>query len=184
MKTKKIFLVLFLAASLTIANAQNFKLGDQIVNVGFGLGSTNYAGSMYSMRVPPISFSYEKGIKDGIIEKGVFSVGGYLGMSSFKYNTNVSSVGNIPYTTDIIIGARGALHYPFIADPKFDTYLGLMIYYDIATWSINNSSNPVIGGLNFSLYLGGRYYFDKKFSGMIELGYGISYLTVGVGYKL
>jgi hypothetical protein len=184
MKTKKIFLVLFLAASLTIANAQNFKLNDQIVNVGLGLGSTNYSSSLYSMRILPISFSYEKGIKDEIIEKGVFSVGGYLGMSSFKYNSNVSSVGNIPYTTDIIIGARGALHYPFLADPKLDTYLGLMIYYDIATWSTNNSSNPAIGGLSFSLYLGGRYYLDKNFSGFVELGYGISYLTIGVGYKL
>jgi hypothetical protein len=183
MKTIKIFFILFFAANLTIANAQKFKLNDQVVNFGIGLGSTLYANSNYSMRIPPISFSYERGIKDGIIEKGVFSVGGYLGVSSFKYS--LPGIGGYTsFASSFLIGLRGALHYPLIEDPKLDTYLGLMVFYEKASWSVKNPLNDQIGGLSWSVYIGGRYYFDKKISGVVELGYGISYLTVGVGFML
>ncbi len=178
MKTKRIVFIIFIATSLTVANAQNFKLSDQVLDVGIGFGSSIYSSGSYSMGIPPLSISYEKGIKDDIIEKGVFSIGGYLGVSSYKYSITGSSA------SDIIIGARGALHYPLIQDPKLDTYLGLMVFYNIESWSAKNSENESNGGPGWSIYLGGRYYFDKKISGFVELGYGISYLTVGVGFKL
>jgi hypothetical protein len=87
------------------------------------------------------------------------------------------------------LGARGAVHYP-IAE-KLDTYSGLMIGPNIiissefGDWGdgINNNSASS-SGLIWAYYIGGRYYVKENLAIMAELGYGISYLTLGVALKL
>jgi len=39
------------------------------------------------------------------------------------------------------------------------------------------------GGVAYSWFIGGRYYFSDKFAGMLELGYGITYLNLGIALK-
>jgi hypothetical protein len=34
-----------------------------------------------------------------------------------------------------------------------------------------------------SFFVGGRYYFSEFFAAMLELGYGVSYLNIGVALK-
>ena len=51
----------------------------------------------------------------------------------------------------------------------------LPIYYD---YSVNASS------FVWSIYVGGRYYFTDSFAAMLELGYGIAWLNIGVAFKL
>ncbi len=71
---------------------------------------------------------------------------------------------------------------------KLDTYAGVLLGYnivsvkDIGTTQIGYSSNGSSG--IFSAYVGGRYYFNDKFAGMVELGTGIAYLNLGIAVKL
>ena len=183
---KKLLLVLFVAVfSLTqlLAQESTFKQGDKVLNLGIGFGSTFYSGTGYKAGIPPISASLEFGVKDGVLDKGSIGIGGYLGYSSHKWEYN-----NWGWKyTNIIIGVRGVFHYPLV--DKLDTYTGLLLGYNIASskefgtaiFGYNYSASS--GGVAYSWFVGGRYYFTDKFAGMLELGYGITYLNLGVALK-
>jgi len=181
---KKISLSIFVAIMIIAqvsAQEPTFSKGDKVLNLGVGFGTALYVGSYYKMQVPPISASFEYGIKDGILEKGSIGVGGYLGFASYKYEY---SGWGWKYS-NIIIAARGTFHYPFVE--KLDTYLGVLLGYDIV--SSKEFGTPVgsagtSSGLAYSGFIGARYYFKEKFGVMAELGYGITYLNVGIALKL
>jgi hypothetical protein len=181
MKKILVFLI-FVSLPLAQMLAQDvdpvFVKGDKVINLGVGLGS-NYYGSYYGSHLPAFSGSFEVGIKDGILEKGSIGVGGYLGYSSAKYE-------NYWKTSNFLIGARGSFHYPLVK--KLDTYTGILLgynifstkYYDAYEGGLSASASAVA----FAWYAGARYYFNDKFAGMAEIGYGIAYLTIGVALKI
>lgn len=176
---KKLLLLLFVAVfSLTqlVAQESTFKKGDKVLNLGIGFGSTFY-GSFYGSQTPALSASLEVGVKDGILDKGSIGVGGYLGYSSATWT-------NYYKTSNFIIGARGTFHYPLVN--KLDTYTGLLLGYNIYNYKYETGylgSGSSTSGLILAWYLGARYYFTDKFAVMGELGYGVSYLTLGVSFK-
>lgn len=155
--------------SITIfAQDHPFEKGDKVVNFGLGFGSILGYGTTV---LPPLSASFEAGVVDNIIEKGVIGVGVYAGFSSYKY---------VSYKmTNLVIGPRGTFHYPFLN--RFDTYAGLMIGYNL--YKSNWDYGPDNGGIVSSWFLGGRYYFSKNLAAFVELGYGVAYLNVGVALK-
>jgi hypothetical protein len=183
---KKSILIISVALSICFlhVNAQQsmFKKGDVVVNATVGFGSVLFSGLGYVIGVPPLAVSAEYGILDKVIDKGSVGVGGYLGFSSYKYAPN-----DIGYRyNNIIIGARGVLHYPFV--PKLDTYTGLMVGFNIE--SVNNIGtpfypNPALGSRPaWSWFIGGRYYFNNQFAALAELGYGIAWFNIGIAYKI
>ncbi len=184
---KKSILLSFLAVfSLTQLQAQDpiFLKGNKVVNLGLGLGTTLYSGGFYKGTIPPVSASMELGLLDGIIEdKGSIGVGPYLGFASYKWEYQDWG---FKYS-NIILGARGCFHYPFI--DKLDTYTGLLLGFQII--SASEFGTPIPGfnynasssGLTGAWFLGGRYYFTDNLAGMLELGYGIAYLNLGVALK-
>ncbi|MFW6371043.1 MAG: hypothetical protein ACOC10_07570 [Bacteroidota bacterium] len=184
---KKNFLsLIFALLTISFVSAQDniFKLDDKVLNVGIGLGSTLY-GSGYTASVPPISVSFEKCFLDGIAEKGTIGIGGYLGYTAYKWDY---------YDwgwkySDFIIGPRGSFHYPLV--DKLDTYTGLLMGYEILTSKEYGNYLPGYsdytsrsGGFIWAWHAGARYYFNEQFAVMAELGYGISYLTLGLSLKL
>jgi hypothetical protein len=178
-----LFVVVMLSLAQLIAQESTFNKGDKVLNLGIGLGSTLYSGSYYKSQIPPISASLEVGVVDNILEKGVVGIGGYLGYSSNKWEY---SGWGWKYT-NIIIGARGNFHYPLVN--KLDTYTGLLLGYNIASskefgTSTGYNYNASSGGVVSSWFVGARYYFQEKFGVMVELGYGITYLNLGVSIKL
>ena len=160
-----------------------FREGDKIVNIGFGLGSSLYAGSHYTSKTPPISASFELGMKDNLFdEKSSLGIGGYLGYTGAKWE---ESGFGWKYKS-IVVGVRGAVHYQLV--DKLDTYSGLMLGYNIVssssfgtTWGASASAG---GGIAYNWFIGGRYYFSDKIAGMVELGYGVAILNLGVAIKL
>lgn len=186
---KKLLLVLFVAVfSLTqlLAQESTFKQGDKVLNLGIGFGSTFYSGTGYKAGIPPISASLEFGVKDGVLDKGSIGIGGYLGYSSHKWE--YSNTGYGWKYTNIILGVRGVFHYPLV--DKLDTYTGLLLGYNISSSKeygnagiYGNLYSASAGGVAYSWFIGGRYYFTDKFAGMLELGYGITYLNLGVALK-
>ena len=176
---KKVFLAaLALIGSVSLANAQEvFHKGTTAINAGVGLGSY-YSG----LALPPLSVSLDYGVADNLINgnNGSISVGGFAGYtaSSHTYGTYKSTF------SYIALGGRGAFHYQFA--PKLDTYAGMMISYDIVStpdswanyvWSYGSR-------VDWSIFLGARYFFTEKIGGFAELGYGFYNLNLGVTFKL
>jgi hypothetical protein len=184
MKKILVFILIFICLT-TGAIAQNtFVKGEKVLNLGIGLGSTLYTGGLYTSKIPPISASFEVGVKDNLFDaKSSLGVGGYLGFTGAKYQ-----YGDWGFKySNVIIGVRGVLHYQLI--DKLDTYTGLLLGYNIVTakefgtevFGYNYKSSA--SGLAYSWFVGGRYFFNDKFGAMLELGYGIAYLNLGVSLK-
>ncbi|MFW6289676.1 MAG: hypothetical protein ACOC0R_01810, partial [Mariniphaga sp.] len=87
--------------------------------------------------------------------------------------------------SNFLLGARGALHYQFIE--QLDTYAGLMLGYRVVSWNTSasgvNFATAAASGFLSAFYIGGRYYFNENIAAMLELGYGIAYLNLGVAIK-
>lgn len=176
---KKLFtllLVVVFGMTQLVGQKATFEKGTKTVNLGIGFGSTYYS-SFYSSHTPALSASFEVGVADGIIDKGSIGVGGYVGYSSATYT-------HYWKTTNIVIGGRGSFHYPLVE--KLDTYTGLLLGYNIYSFKYDAGylgSSGSSSGLLLAWFAGARYYFTDNIAGMAEIGYGISYLTLGVAFK-
>lgn len=181
---KKIIFILISFVAISSLHAQPFVKGTNVAGIGIGLGSS-LGGFSTSSQTPAISVNYEKGVWE-VGGPGVISLGGYAGIKTFKYKgSNYQQKWG--YT---IIGVRGAYHYNGINNDKFDLYGGAMLSYNILHYSYkDNNGNNLSGGVNygsaagFTLFAGGRYFFSDNAAVFAELGYGVSYLTVGIALK-
>jgi hypothetical protein len=188
---KTIFMTI--AALVLLAHAAHsqdskaYKVGDNVISAGIGLGSS--IGSFtYGTQTPGFSAQYERGLWEA--GPGVISLGGYVGIKSFSYDyadygENYQSKWN--YT---IVGVRGAYHYTGFNVDKLDVYGGLMLSYDALSFTDNDASNgQSYGGtatgssVGLTAFIGGRYYFAGNLAAFAELGYGVSYLNLGLAYK-
>ncbi len=185
MKVKILTLAtVFFCVQIIMVNAQtsSLKKGDKVLNLGLGFGG--YAPSGYQVATPSASATFEVGIKDNGPNKGSFGIGGYLGYASYSENSNY--VGNNYWSVNkIMIGARGAFHYPLI--DKLDTYGGMTLGIVARTWKwngiVNRTDHPTRKPFGGDLFLGGRYYFSDKFAAMGEFALG-AYLTLGISLKI
>jgi hypothetical protein len=184
-KIALLFVIVFSMPFLTRAQEPAIELDNQFVNFGLGLGSVRWVGSGYSTVLPPLSVSYEKIIRDEILDVGFIGIGAYLGFSSYKWEYSwFGENWGWRYTT-IIPGVRGSFHYPII--DGIDTYTGLMLGYEIvSSRAIGTAEFGSATGsrLTYAWYVGGRYFLSDNFMLMAELGYGITYLNIGVALKL
>lgn len=176
---KKIIFTIAIAFGLT-ASAQTYDEGDNLLNIGIGLGSAFKTGTT---SLPPISASFEHGFTDKI------SAGGIIAYTGSKEEI---SFGTTTYTfkySYLIIGARGSYH--FYNTDKLDAYGGLMLGYNIANSKVEvtgpsgvfNPQPASVGGVAYGFHLGGRYYFNDKVAAFAELGYGLAILNVGITMK-
>lgn len=176
-------LAAFLMAAGLMAQTSTFNKGDKVVNAGIGFGSTLYTGAGYGTRIPPVSVSLEYGLMDNLFDVDDLNlgVGGYLGYTSYRWELLNSGW---DYTS-IVLGARGVLHYPLV--DKLDTYAGLMLGFNIVSSSafgtVDQGYTPAGSRPVFSSYVGARYYFSDSFAGMMELGYGIAWINLGIAFK-
>ena len=176
---KKVFLAaLALIGSVSLANAQEvFHKGTTAINAGIGLGSY-----YNSLSIPPLSVSLDYGVADNLINgnNGSISVGGFVGYAASSFSGWTTDKVTVSYAA---LGARGAFHYQFA--PKLDTYAGLMLSYDIVSSSYDAFSNYIKSShIDWSLFLGARYFFTEKIGAFAELGYGFYNLNLGVTFKL
>ncbi len=185
MKTKHFLLLLVILSIHLSGNTQPFVTGDKVINVGLGIGSTLYSGVGYKTVFPPLSASFEYGVTE--LGPGILGIGGYLGFSSYKWDdTFGGSTYGWKYSSTII-GARGNYHYNFAE--KLDTYAGLMLGFNVINskatgdWPSGYDFTANSSAFIWSLYIGGRYYFSDSFAAMLELGYGIAWLNIGVAFK-
>ena len=176
MKNNIVILAVFLLTGFSwnvFAQDGIFSKGDQVVNVGIGLG-TYISDKGYSMTIPPISASYEVGVVNLFDGRGGIGVGGYAAYLLRKSSADDYNVG------DFVIGPRGLFHYQFV--DNLDTYAGVMLGYDVVSYSNKNAD---LGGSDFytTFFVGARYYFTSNVAVFGELGYGVSPLQLGFTFK-
>jgi hypothetical protein len=204
MKKRNLLLVAILMLSFFIVDAQNAEQGDMILNFGFGFGNNYTAGGDdFSVTIPPISASFEYIIKDNLFNngEGAIGIGAFAQYMNYDYeitsNPGVDVVGGTVSTSVLksamanpnvndwkynkfIFGPRGYFHYSFLE--KLDTYTGLMLGLDYVGWGTNSTSYSNTDFI-WSWFIGGRYYFNDNLAGMLELGYGATYVNIGIAYK-
>ncbi len=182
-KSLSFLFALFLCAGLF---AQEFQKGDKVLNLGLGLGTSLYSGGLYKTTIPPLSASFEVGVKDDV-GPGNIGVGGYLGIAGSKYEWSGYGYNYGYKYTYFVLGARGTYHLNMMPE-KLDVYGGIMPYFAIVSSSEYGTYSGTWGGaesshVGASIFAGARYYFTEKFAAMAELGYGVSYLNIGVALK-
>lgn len=191
MKRKLMLIAVVLLLGLTNVKAQDlFSKGAIAVNANIGLG--NYSG--YNMGIPPLSLSADVGVIDNLIgDNGSVGVGGYVGFATNSYTYNYYS--NYYYkatVTRMCFGVRGTFHYQL--NDKLDTYAGLMLGLYTYSYSYKDNYNDdyyknYYSNLNhsdiaFSAYVGTRYYFSRTMALNAEVGYGFTYISAGLTFKL
>lgn len=188
---KKLLIILAAAVAGLQVQAQEseFNKGDLVFNAGIGFGTTLWGGIGYSSTLPPISISGEYGIiEDFITSDMTLGVGGYVGIAGSEFSSTWFGNRYGWRYTYTVIGVRGVVHYPLV--DKLDTYGGLMLSYnsvsakEIGDFPAGTGFSAASGGVGFSLFVGGRYYFTERLAGMMELGYGIAYVNLGVAFKI
>lgn len=173
---KKGLLFIALALVSLLGSAQVYEEGGINANLGIGLGLAYGAGDA---TLPPLSVAVDYGLTPNI------SLGGYIGYAGAKEEL-LDYTWKYNYT---IIGARGAYHLDRSDD--LDLYGGVMLAYVVGSVKFESDNEaleafvvePTVGGVGFSAFVGGRYMFSEKVGAFGEMGYGISWLTVGLTSK-
>jgi hypothetical protein len=169
-KVLVVLVVLVLSASTSLV-AQNpeFSKGNLIVGPRIGLG---YFGSALGF-----GLSGEYGVIPQLGVTGALGYSGYSFSSFYNYSNFIVTVG-------------ANYHFDLLKVSKLDTYAGLSLGYNFWSWSyVGPGSQPIfdgtsVGGFIWGFTLGGRYYFSNNIAGVLELGYGLGYLRIGVDFKL
>jgi len=185
MKTKILLSIMLVFGALITTNAQTFKNGDFNINAGLGLGYTYgiYSGST---SWPAIVVSGEKGFKE-IGDVGVISLGGIVAFKHISYSASSWS------WNDFYVGGRGALHLTSIKMDKLDVYggasLGLRFYtypegVVTLTYPYYDIQKKTHATVFFGIFGGAKYSLTEKIGIFGELGYDVSWIKLGVSFKL
>jgi hypothetical protein len=184
-----IIALLLCSINLTNLNAQPFDVGDKNLNLTIGFGTPWVLYNDYSTALPPITASFDYGFRDDI-GPGVLSIGGIVGATTYKDQIlNSGWIYEYGYkSTTFIMALRSTYHYQLVN--KLDTYGGVHLGLRIERWREYGNSPPVFESRDidylpvFSLFGGARYYFTDQIAAMLELGYSIAFINVGICYKL
>lgn len=185
MKIKKpilLFSILILIANHS--KAQSFNVGDKVGGIGIGIGGS-YSVFNGASQSPGFGIFYDQGVTENV-GPGVIGVGAYVGHKSFRRNYAGGYRQRLSYT---IVGARGTYHWQFHELKELDTYAGLMLAMNFASYRDNSDNYPGLitahygSYLSATLFVGARYYFTPQVAAFAEVGYGIAYLTLGAAFK-
>ncbi len=61
--------ILLIASTIVNAQESTFNKGTKVINASIGLGSVLATGVGYSTKIPPISASFELGVKDNFFNR-------------------------------------------------------------------------------------------------------------------
>src|SRR4051812_9259871 len=155
------------------ASAQGFAKGSTFLGPHIGLAAFGSA--------PAFGANLEFGVTEpGKAGPGIIGVAGrldYFGFSDVYYKYTWIAVGVFA-------------NYHFAMDAKmWDPFLGLGLGYQNVSVSAQGDDNPFStsawgSGVYFAGNAGIRYFFSPNFAARAQLGFGITYLVVGVDFGL
>jgi len=100
-----------------------------------------------------------------------------------------TSVGNYDWNVRYVaLAGTGAYHFPIKSTPRLDPFLGLALGYFMVSSKAEGLSGVTYAGDASRIFLGGfggaRYFFNDSMSGVARAGFGASYLTLGVDFRI
>ncbi len=180
---KKIFIILFIlfSSNLFAEGTTHFKKGDMYAQGRLALGSVYGAGSGFVV-------GGELAFMDDFFNLGelpsTLGLGGSFGYSSYS---DKWTGGKWKYSNVVILG-NATYHAPIIENDKFDTFIVLSVGANLGkvTYSgpLSVYDSPTHGGVVFGSAIGMKYFFSPGIAGVIELGFGMGVLRIGIDYKL
>ncbi len=121
------------------------------------------------------------------IDKNI-TVGGWADTWSYGESYTVAQARTSWDIRYIAVAGTGAYHFSIPSSPRVDPFVGLALGYFVVSSEVRGPGGSVFPGDASRIFLGGfggaRYFFKDNLSGVARLGFGASYLTVGVDYKL
>ncbi len=189
---------LALIGPYTEVSAQAFAVGDNVIGLSVGVGGHYRAYNSYTAQTPAIGLQYEHALTE--LGPGVLGLGGLVGYKTLAYRSRAGwppGHANSFYEYDyrwsyLMIGVRGAWHYnEWHGIPELDVYGGLMIAYNSVTYrdrtpypaGVYSTYHYGGGNVGASIFLGTRYFLTPNVGAQLELGYGISVISLGVVFK-
>ncbi len=166
-------------------------LGSRPASAQFEYGK-NYAGAHVGLSgvgsALTLGLDYERGVTQvGEVGPGIIGVGGLFDYFSYGYNDyGLSDIGSWTY---IDLGVSGMYHF-VLQNRKWDPFVGLVLGYEVASWSWKNGYgteygwlSPTAGGFGIGGSAGVRYFFNDNWMAQARVGFGFYVLAVGVDYK-
>jgi hypothetical protein len=181
--------ILFIASAYTQLSGQLFNVGDKNLNLTIGIGTPWVLYNNYHTVLPPVAASFDYGFRDDL-GPGILSIGGMVGATTYRdHRTSINWVNDYGYkSTTAIVALRGTYHYQFI--DKLDTYGGIHLGMRFESWKQYGNFPTVYEPKDFdmrpvfSLFGGAKYYFTEQLAAMVEVGYSIAFVNLGVCVKL
>ena len=195
---KFILVACFLSFFGVVAHAEHFafKIGENRASFGMGFGWTyremvrrHYDGVW---NFPSPNVLVERSILP-FRDFGFLSVGAQFGFHHGHRNANVSSIEFRESWTSFYFVPRIALYFHEVFHPddfpeNIDLYVGVGLGFNHLSHRFSNNIEPgSVGrkdnsGFRFAyhFFVGGRYYFNQNFAVFAEVGYGLSFLNVGI----
>jgi hypothetical protein len=129
-----------------------------------------------------LGLDYERGITNvGEVGPGIIGLGGLF--DYYHYSEDFGGYGG--GWTYIDFGVSGMYHF-VLDNKKWDPFLGLVLGYEVATWSwsgVSGFSSPTAGGFTLGGSAGVRYFLNDNWALQARIGFGFYILAVGVDYK-
>lgn len=127
---------------------------------------------------------YERGITNpGDFGPGIIGIGGLFDYYHYSEDYGLYGSGGWTY---IDIGVSGMYHF-VLDNKKLDPFLGLVLGYEVATWSWNggylSGYSPSAGGFTLGGSAGIRYFLNDNWALQARVGFGFYIFAVGVDYK-
>lgn len=175
MNTKHLVLSAFIAAVLFICprmSSAQFENGKVYLGPHIGLSAIGSSPTFGANFEVPVT-------QPGKAGPGIIGVSGRLDYWSWSY----SSFDKFTWITIAVYG-----NYHFALDDKtWDPFVGLGLGYENVSWSysgIGGGTNLYPSSIFFSMEAGARYFFSPNFALRALLGFGITYIVVGVDFAL
>ncbi len=193
---KRLFSILVLALIVHILNAQEMKQGNNFLSVGVG-PAANYWTTYHSGGTPAIRLALDHGFKE--VGPGTITLGGAVGFFSKYYKSHYYASNGVLYDykwsyTYISTVFRAGYYYNLKeADiPDINVYggIGMGLLYSNFHDSYDGPKDGYVyydnSGMDFlfNFYLGANYFFTPKTAAYLEFGYDVSYVTLGLTFKL
>lgn len=166
-------LLVFAALAVPTAARAQFGEGQKYFGAHVGLSGVGSAAAF--------------GVNGEVAYNERIGIGAWVDTWSYG-QTYAGAFGSSSYSTRYIaLAGTGSYHFPIESQPKLDPFVGVALGYYIV------SAQATSGGFTASaddsrLFVGGfggaRYFFKDNLSGVARLGFGASYLTLGVDFKL
>jgi hypothetical protein len=148
----------------------------------FGKNQT-YLGAHVGLSGVGSAASY--GVNGEVAYNEHIGIGAWLDTWSYGYSYTTYSW-NVRY---IALAGTGAYHFPVKSEPKLDPFVGAAVGYYV----VHASESSAFGNFSYNgngnrLFVGGfggaRWAFNPNLSGVARVGFGASYLTIGLDWKM